>query len=129
MVLRVLLSVLLLVLIALKPLAAQAQDPELVDVFKDSLYGGLIGVVVGAAALAFTSEPEDHLEFIGIGAAVGALAGTAYGIFSASRTFATVEGSRLTFNLPTPQAASSRPAGPLGPAETEWRVSLVRVRF
>lgn len=74
------------------------------EVFKDGLYGGLAGALVGGAVLAFTNDPGDHLNYIAYGAAGGVLAGTVYGIASVSRAFAEIERGRLYVNLPSPQA-------------------------
>jgi len=46
---------------------------------RDAVYGGIVGALMGAAVMAFTDEPEDHLGYIPAGAAAGVLAGSAYG--------------------------------------------------
>lgn len=49
------------------------------EIFDDAFYGGLAGGLVGAALLAFTDKPSDHLNYIGYGAAGGVLVGADYG--------------------------------------------------
>ncbi len=108
---------------------AFAQDPAIVDIFQNGVYGGLAGALVGAAALAFTEEPEDHLNYIAIGAGVGVIVGTAYGVYTATRPLAMIEDSRIRWSLPTPQAVALR-SGPddQGP-RIEYRLHLLAVRF
>ena len=48
-----------------------AADSALKEIFEDGFYGGLTGTLVGAALLAFTSKPGDHLDYLGVGAAIG----------------------------------------------------------
>lgn len=71
------------------------------DVFVNSVYGGLAGTVVGAALLAFTRKPGDHLDRIAIGAATGTLMGAGYGVVKASRALAEVENGKVKFAMPT----------------------------
>lgn len=106
-----------------------AQDPAVVDIFKDGFYGGLAGTLVGAAALAFTSEPEDHLNYIAIGAGVGVIAGTAYGIYTATRAVAEIEGSRTVWHLPIPQIVQKDSSLTAKSQEVEYQVALLRVHF
>lgn len=106
-----------------------AQDPAVVDIFKDGFYGGLAGALVGAAALAFTDEPEDHLNYIAIGAGVGVIAGTAYGIYSATRAVAEIEGTRTVWHLPVPQIVQKGSSLTAKNREVEYRVSLLRIHF
>jgi hypothetical protein len=93
--------VLLFFLLGVCPLEARAEGNEVKEVFMDGFYGALAGTLVGAAFLAFTSHPEDHLENLAIGAGVGALVGTAYGIAKASSAFAEIDHGKLTFHVPT----------------------------
>jgi hypothetical protein len=106
-----------------------AQDPAVVDIFKDGFYGGLAGALVGAAALAFTSEPEDHLNYMAIGAGVGVIAGTAYGIYSATQAMAEIEGSRTVWHLPTPQIVQKDSSLIVKSREVEYQVTLLRIHF
>ncbi len=107
-----------------------AQDPAVVDIFKDGFYGGLAGTLVGTAALAFAhGKTKDHLNYIAIGAGVGVLAGTAYGIYSATRAVAEIEGTRTVWHLPLPQVVHKGLSLTAKSQEVEYRVSLLRVHF
>lgn len=70
-------------------------------VFEDGFYGGLAGTLVGAALLAFTNKPEDHLDYVGYGAAAGTLVGVTFGVFQATRAFAEVDNGKVKFAFPT----------------------------
>ena len=90
------------------PCRTHAADSSLDVVLWDSLVGAGIGALVGTATLAFMDHPGDHLERIPQGAAVGVIAGVAFGFYEItpvvySRT--TPDGERervygLQFNLP-----------------------------
>ena len=71
------------------------------SIYEDVLYGGLSGGLVGAAVLAFTKKPGTHLDYIGYGAAGGALVGAAYGVVATTRSLAEVENGAVKFSLPT----------------------------
>lgn len=58
---------------------ASAQD-SMQRTLRDSLYGGLIGALLGSAIMLLTDNPDDHLSYIPTGAAVGVLLGAAYGV-------------------------------------------------
>lgn len=68
------------------------------EIFKDSFYGGLTGTLVGAAVLAFTEKPGDHLDYMAYGAAVGILTGAAYGI---GKAVVEVDNGKIRFSMPT----------------------------
>ncbi|BCG47396.1 hypothetical protein GEOBRER4_n2228 [Citrifermentans bremense] len=70
-------------------------------VFEDSMYGGLVGGLVGAALVVFTHKPADHLDYIAYGAAGGVLVGAAYGVASTSRSFAEIDNGKVKFAMPT----------------------------
>lgn len=61
---------------------ARAEDDTMQVVLKDSLYGGVIGALIGTAIVLVTDDPEDNLEYIPTGAGIGIIAGAAYGIAS-----------------------------------------------
>lgn len=69
-------------------------------VLKGTGYGALVGALVGASLVALSSDPGDNLQYLYQGAAVGALAGTAYGFYEAE-TFATIEDGKVKFAMPT----------------------------
>ncbi len=107
-----------------------AQDPAVVDIFKDGFYGGLAGALVGTAVLLFDiKDAEDHLNYIAIGAGVGVIAGTAYGIYSATQAVAEIEGTRTVWHLPVPQIAQKGSSLTAKNREVEYRVSLLRIHF
>lgn len=81
--------------------ASFASDNTLREVFQDAFYGGAIGTLVGAALLAFTKKPVNHLENIGYGAAVGVLFGTAYGVTKSARSLAEIDNGRVRIAMPT----------------------------
>jgi hypothetical protein len=81
--------------------ASFASDNTLREVFQDAFYGGAIGTLVGAALLAFTKKPANHLENIGYGAAVGVLFGTAYGVTKSARSLAEIDNGRVRIAIPT----------------------------
>lgn len=82
-------------------LPCHAGESEMKEIFQDAVYGGLTGVVVGAAVMAFTDKPGDHLDYMGYGAAAGTLVGTAYGVFVKARSLAEVENGKVRFGIPT----------------------------
>ncbi|MFA7060396.1 MAG: hypothetical protein WC156_06210 [Pedobacter sp.] len=81
--------------------ASFASDNTLREVFQDAFYGGAIGTLVGAALLAFTKKPANHLENIGYGAAVGVLFGTAYGVTKSAHSLAEIDNGRVRIAMPT----------------------------
>ncbi|MBF0224422.1 MAG: hypothetical protein HQK76_03110 [Desulfobacterales bacterium] len=52
-------------------------------IMTDTLYGGIVGAVIGGATLAFANEPKDHFDHIGYGAATGVIVGALFGVFEA----------------------------------------------
>ncbi|TSK08881.1 MAG: hypothetical protein FPO08_06185 [Geobacter sp.] len=78
-----------------------AEENAMKIVFEDALYGGLAGSLVGAALMAFTNKPADHIQNIGIGAGVGVLVGASYGAFAATKSLAEYENGKVKFSMPT----------------------------
>ncbi|MFQ5454931.1 MAG: hypothetical protein ACE5EA_01855 [Nitrospirota bacterium] len=64
-----------------------AEDLPIVGILKNSLYGGVIGSILGTAVIAFTDKPSDNLNFIARGAAIGVFAGTIYGFYDVSQYY------------------------------------------
>lgn len=71
------------------------------ETFTSALYGLSVGALVGTALMVFTHKPADHLDYIGFGAAAGALAGTVYGVARSSRSFASIENGSVKIAMPT----------------------------
>jgi len=78
-----------------------AADNAFKTLFEDALYGGLAGGLVGAAVLAFTDHPSDHLDYVVFGAAGGVLVGATYGVITTSRSLAEIENGQVRFSMPT----------------------------
>lgn len=70
------------------------------NVFRDTLYGGAIGAVIGVGFMLLTKEPKDHWNYIAYGAGGGIIAGAAISIASSTKAVAEIEGGRITFNVP-----------------------------
>jgi hypothetical protein len=107
---------------------ACAADNAFKEVFEDGLYGGLAGALVGAALLAFTKKPGDHLDYVYYGGAGGVLVGAAYGLAKGARSLAEVENGTVKFALPTImpdfQEASVR-----GGQIVAFKAELIRGKF
>ena len=108
--------------------AALADENALRDTFQSAFYGGAVGALVGAALLVFTKKPADHLDYMGYGAAVGVLGGTAYGIGKASRALASIENGKFKMAMPTiiPDLVES-PA--TKQTTVSWRAEILRGTF
>lgn len=78
-----------------------AAESSLKVVFEDSLYGGLVGALIGTATLAFTNNRSDHLDNIAYGAAAGIIAGAGVGVFSnINRAMMEYENGKLKLAVP-----------------------------
>lgn len=96
------------------------------EVLIDGFYGGLAGALVGAAFMAFKENPGDHLDDIAIGAGVGVIAGTLYGVGRAARAFAEVQDGKLTVQMPTIRFDLE----PVGKGlQPRWSADLLRLDF
>jgi len=108
--------------------SAFADDNAFRETFLSAVYGGAVGALVGASLLVFPKKPLDHLEYIGIGAAAGVLAGTAYGVGKASRALASIENGNFKIAMPTiiPDLVESP-----GSRQTTfaWRAEILRGTF
>jgi hypothetical protein len=78
-----------------------AEESGIKTVFQDAFYGGLTGGLIGAALLAFTKTPGNHLDYIGYGAAGGVIIGAAYGAVVVTRSLAELENGKVRFAVPT----------------------------
>ncbi len=108
--------------------SALADENALRDTFQSAFYGGAVGALVGAALMAFTKKPADHLENIGIGAAAGVLAGTVYGVARSARTLASIDNGNIKITMPTitPDLVESPSSKQTIVA---WRADLLRGTF
>lgn len=111
--------------------AAKAEEDTLHRTLTDALYGGIIGALLGGAALALTSHPGDHLSYIPTGAAIGVIAGTAWGVATSAgvvQSVGEVENNRLTFKVPTVNAYTVTDSRTQS-RETVESVELFRYKF
>jgi hypothetical protein len=107
---------------------AFADDNAFRDIFEDAFYGGAVGVLVGAALLAFTKKPANHLDYLGYGAASGVLVGSVYGVVKSANSLAQIDNGIVRFAMPTvvPDLSDS-PAS--RQTNITWRASLLRGTF
>jgi hypothetical protein len=77
-----------------------ASDSAFRDLFDNSLYGGLVGTLVGGALLVFTKKPSDHLDYLSIGAATGVLAGVAYTVARPAKSLLAIENGNIKIAVP-----------------------------
>jgi hypothetical protein len=109
------------------PKTAAAQDGGSKIIFKDGIYGGLAGTLVGAALLAFRDHPKDHLDLVAKGAAVGVIAGVAFGFYDTSRSVAELENGNVYVRIPAPRYDIE--TGPTGKNSFGARVNLFTWRY
>jgi len=130
---RVSIGVVLILLAALAlPGTARADDIALQKIFRNAMYGGALGALVGGALLAFKDKPGDHWDFITIGAASGVLVGAAWGIYDSStrNPYVSIENGRIHAALPLPEVTRWAPSeADRGRTETLVTTRLVGVRF
>lgn len=98
------------------------------EMFQDAFYGGAVGTLVGAAIMAFTRKPANHLDYMAYGAAAGVLTGATYGLANSARSLATIDNGNIKISLPTiiPDLIES-------PSSKQtvicWRADLLRGTF
>lgn len=98
---RTIIAVATLLMTATWSMPLHAADNSLRVVLEDSVYGGLIGSLLGAATLAFTDKASDHVDNIAYGAAIGVFAGAGYGIVSsANRAMVEYENGKVRLAVP-----------------------------
>ena len=107
---------------------AFAGDNTFRDIFEDAFYGGAAGALVGAALLAFTKKPANHLDYMGYGAATGVLVGSAYGVVKSAKSLAEIDSGNIKFAMPTiiPDLSDSTDSRQ---TSITWRASLLRGTF
>jgi len=106
---------------------AWAQQDSMKTVFQDAGFGGLAGLLVGGAFLVFTDEPGDHLDYLAYGAAVGVLAGAAFGIYSVSRPLFLVEQGGLRGQIPLLKVEMEQPAKAI--SQVRYSLTLMECHF
>ncbi len=69
---------------------------------QSTLYGGVIGALLGGALVLLSDKPEDNLSYVASGAGVGLLIGAAYGVASSGvvESLGEVEDGKFKFGLP-----------------------------
>jgi opacity protein-like surface antigen len=97
--------------IALMATPAYAADYEIENTFSDALYGGGLGVLVGGALMLISGNPQDHWNYLTIGAGVGVIGGVGYGLMKSSGSLATLEDGKVKLAMPTPQIKVHQIAG------------------
>src|SRR3989304_6175761 len=84
--------------------SSAAAEDVMQRTLRDSLSGGLIGALHGTAVMFLTDDPGDNIEYIPTGAAVGILAGAAYGMGRSmvqTSSVPEVDGDGVSFSFPT----------------------------
>ncbi|MBZ0220705.1 MAG: hypothetical protein K8I01_09775 [Candidatus Methylomirabilis sp.] len=123
-------SLLMLIAFFASATGAYAED-AMQRTLRDSIYGGLIGGLLGTAVMFLTDDPGDHIEYIPTGAAVGVLVGAAYGIGRSMQdsSFAEVEkDGTIKLGLPVVKAQKLYDEK-LDMVEKIESIDLVRIKF
>jgi hypothetical protein len=68
-------------------------------VFRDALYGAVIGGIIGSAF--YIADQDDFAQKVGIGVLVGTVGGVAFGVME-TRSVVEIENNEVKFALPTP---------------------------
>jgi len=97
----VVVSLLISMTLMVFPATVRAYENDVQEVLQSSFYGGLTGALIGAAFLAFREKPGDHLKDISVGAGIGVILGTLYGIGKTTQAFVEVQDGSIAFHLPS----------------------------
>lgn len=97
---RILMRVLSFFILVIWTAPCSAAESAFKEVLQDSLYGGLTGTLIGAAVMAFTKRTGNHLDYLGYGAAGGAIVGAAVGFSLINRSLAEVDHGKVKFAIP-----------------------------
>ncbi len=78
-------------------------DDTMQVALKNSIYGGIIGALIGSAAVLVTDNPDDHLNYIPTGAGIGIMLGAAYGVASSGvvQSLGSIENGKFSWSIPT----------------------------
>lgn len=103
------------------------------DVFdttlKGTVYGGIIGTLIGAAILAFTDKPGENLAYLAYGAGAGIIAGAAVGLAHSSRAMIEVKDKRVCLNMPEVNTEISGKDKYSGKMDVVGRINLFQYNF
>lgn len=97
---RILTRVISLFILIIWTAPCSAAENALKEVFQDSVYGGLTGTLIGAAVMAFSKRAGDHLDYMGYGAAGGAIVGAAVGFTLINRSLVEVDKGKVKLAIP-----------------------------
>ncbi|HTY21366.1 MAG TPA: hypothetical protein VMC44_06995 [Geobacteraceae bacterium] len=97
---RILTRALSLFILIIWTAPCSAAESAVKEMWQDTMYGGLTGTLIGAAVMAFTKRAGDHLDYLGYGAAGGALVGAAVGLTLINKSLAEVEHGKVKFAIP-----------------------------
>jgi hypothetical protein len=78
-----------------------ASENALRDLLENTVYGGLVGTIVGGAFIAFTHKPADHLDYLAFGAATGVLGGVTYSVVKQTMSLVSIDDGNVKFAMPT----------------------------
>ena len=90
-------SVLLIFTITSSAFAAIETQGDVV--FRDALYGAVVGGILGGAL--YIVDQEDFAKKVGIGVLLGTVAGVAFGVME-TRSVVEINNNEVKFALPTP---------------------------
>lgn len=72
---------LILTLVCQGRLYAQSAETKFQDVFITAGYATAFGAALGAASLSFVDRPQDHLQYVAVGASLGFISGSVLGTY------------------------------------------------
>lgn len=83
-----------------------AGDDTMEHTLRSTIYGGIIGGLLGTAVMLVSDNPDNNLSYIPTGAGIGLLLGAAYGLASSGIIYSSAietDGDTLAFHLPEVQ--------------------------
>lgn len=98
----IVLAVIISIVVPSLPSRTFAADDSVMmqNIFKDTLYGGAVGAVIGVGFMLLTGKPTDHWNYVAYGAGGGIIAGAAIGMASSTKALAEIADGRITLNVP-----------------------------
>ena len=105
-----------------------ASESALRDLFENTVYGALVGTLVGGAFIAFTHKPKDHLDYLAVGAATGVLGGVTYSVVKQTMSLVSIDDGNVKFAMPTimPELQNN---GTKGGSSVMLKAELIRGKF